>query len=289
MSKLSIGTVQFGIDYGVANSSGKVSYDEVQIILKEAKLNNLVTIDTAAAYGESEEVLGKSGVEEFQLITKLPEIPLDVKNITSYIEESLFSSLRRLKVEKVYGFLLHRPSQLFLNEGAEIYQALLSIKEQGYIEKIGASIYQPEELDKLFEKYELDMIQAPLNIFDRRLIDTGWLSRLQENDVEVHVRSVFLQGLLLMSRSQRPEKFNRWNGLWEKWDEWLAENKLTPLEATIRYVLSIPEISKIVVGIDSNSQLKEIIAAEKGDLPKIPDDLFSDDVNLLNPAKWNDL
>lgn len=289
MSKLSIGTVQFGLNYGVANTSGKVTYDEVQKILKEAKLNQIDTIDTAAAYGESESVLGKSGVEQFQIITKLPEIPMDVKNITSYIEESFFNSIKHLKVTKVYGFLLHRPSQLFMSGGAEIYKALLNLKEQGYIEKIGASIYQPEELDEIYKEYELDLIQVPFSIFDRRLIETGWLSRLYDKGVEVHVRSVFLQGLLLMSSKQRPEKFKCWDNLWEKWDNWLAKNNLTPLEASIRYVLSIPEISKVVIGVDSSSQLKEIISAANGKLPEIPNGLLSNDVNLLNPANWNNL
>ena len=289
MSKLSIGTVQFGLDYGVANNSGKVAYDEVQKILEEAQINQIDTIDTAAAYGDSEEVLGKSGVNKFQIITKLPEVPADVKNITEYIEESFFSSLRRLNVEHVYGYLLHRPSQLLTNSGAEIYQAISNLKAQGYIKKIGASIYQPEELDDIYKEYELELVQVPFNIFDRRLIETGWLEQLQKKGVEIHIRSVFLQGLLLMDHKQRPKKFNRWNKLWGKWDDWLENNNLTPLEASIRYVLSLSEISKVVIGVDSNLQLKEIIAAAKGELPEIPNDLYTNDVNLLNPANWSNL
>lgn len=289
MNKLSIGTVQFGLNYGVANNSGKVPFEEVQKILKEAKINHIDTIDTAAAYGDSEEVLGKSGVQNLQLITKLSEIPSDVKNITSYIEKSFFSSLKRLNVSKVYGFLLHRPSQLFMDGGSEIYEALLNLKKQGYIKKIGASVYQTEELDDIYKEYELDLIQLPFNIFDHRLIETGWLSRLNGKGVEVHARSVFLQGLLLMSHKLRPDKFKQWNHLWEKWDNWLLANNLTSLEASIRYVLSVPEISKVVIGIDSTSQLKEIITAANGILPEIPHDLFSNDVNLLNPANWNNL
>jgi len=289
VTKLSVGTVQFGLNYGVANNAGKVPFDEVQKILKEAKLNQIDTIDTAAAYGDSEEVLGESGVQDLQLITKLSEIPSGVKNITTYIEESFFNSLQRLKVKKIYGFLLHRPSQLFMDGGNEIYQTLLNLKEQGYIEKIGASIYQSEELDEIFKEYELDLVQLPFNIFDRRLIETGWLNQLYNKGVEIHVRSVFLQGLLLMSSNQRPEKFKRWDDLWKKWDGWLEENNLTPLEASIRYALSVPEISKVVIGVDSNFQLKEIISAANGKLPEIPNDLFSNDTDLLNPANWNNL
>jgi aryl-alcohol dehydrogenase-like predicted oxidoreductase len=289
VSKLSIGTVQFGLNYGVANNAGKVPFDEVQKILKEAKVNHIDTIDTAAAYGNSEEVLGKSNVENFQIITKLSEIPPDVKNVSAYIEKSFFNSLKRLNVNKVYGFLLHRPSQLFMDGGSEIYEALLNLKKQGYIKKIGASVYQTEELDDIYKEYELDLIQLPFNIIDRRLIETGWLSKLNGKGVEVHARSVFLQGLLLMPHKLRPDKFKQWNHLWGKWNNWLLENNLTPLEASIRYVLSIPEISKVVIGVDSTSQLKEIISAANGTLPEIPSDIFSDDVNLLNPANWNNL
>jgi aryl-alcohol dehydrogenase-like predicted oxidoreductase len=289
VTKLSIGTVQFGLNYGVANNAGKVPFDEVQKILKEAKFNHIDTIDTAAAYGDSEDVLGKSGVQNLQLITKLSEIPSDVNDITTYIEDSFFNSLQRLKVKKVYGFLLHRPSQLSNKGGGEIYQTLLNLKEQGYIEKIGASIYQPEELDVIYKNYELDLIQSPFNIFDRRLIETDWLSRLNERGVEIHIRSVFLQGLLLMSSNQRPEKFKRWDNLWKKWDNWLKENNITPLEACIKYALAVPEISKVVIGVNSDSQLKEIIVAANGTSPEIPNDLFSNDTDLLNPANWNNL
>jgi len=289
MSKLSIGTVQFGLDYGIANKLGKVSFDEVQKILSEAKRHNIDTLDTAAAYGDSESVLGTSGVEQFDIITKLPEIPDNVKNITSYIEDSFFNSLKKLNVSKVYAFLLHRPDQLLSNSGDEIYKTLLNLKEQGLIKKIGASIYQPSELGDIYSKYNLELIQLPFNILDRRLIETGWLSKLKKMNVEIHVRSAFLQGLLLMSKSQRPEKFNCWNDLWVKWDYWLEENNITALEASIRYVLSVPEISKVIVGVDSTLQLKEIISAADGKLPLIPLELFSNDASLLNPSNWNKL
>ena len=166
---------------------------------------------------------------------------------------------------------------------------MLHLKEQGFIKKIGASIYQPSELDDIYSKYSLELIQLPFNIFDHRLIETGWLSKLKKMKVEIHVRSAFLQGLLLMPKSQRPEKFNGWNDLWLKWDCWLKENNITALEALIRYVLSTPEISKVVIGVDSTLQLQEIISAAKGNLPLIPSELFSNDVNLLNPSNWNKL
>ena len=112
------------------------------------------------------------------------------------------------------------------------------------------------------------------------------LKKLQDKGIEIHVRSIFLQGLLLMMPSELPSKFKKWLYLWNIWQEWLLENKLTALEATIRHAISIPEISKVVVGVDSRNQLEQIFKATKGDLPQIPEELFTNDSNILNPSNW---
>ncbi|MBL4759714.1 MAG: aldo/keto reductase [Mariprofundaceae bacterium] len=289
MSKLSIGTVQFGLDYGIANSAGKVPIKEAQKILREASLNHINMIDTAAAYGDSEKMLGKVGVNDFHVVTKLPELTFSKSNVSVCVESIFLDSLRHLNVPKVYGLLLHCPLQLLTNNGQALYKAMLNLKEQGLVEKIGISVYQPEELDALFSEYDFDLVQVPFNIMDRRLIDSGWLLKLKEKGVEVHARSIFLQGLLLMPYQHRPEKFKLWDDLWRKWDGWLQEHNLTPLEASIRYALSVAEISNVIVGVNSKTQLKQIITAMDGTLPEIPSEIFSDDINLLNPAKWSSL
>jgi len=289
VSKISIGTVQFGLDYGVANQSGKVSFEEVQRILKLALDNKIESLDTAILYGESESVLGKCDIDNFQIVTKLPEISTDEGAINSCIEKYVTESLQRLNVNRVYGLLLHRPAQLMQHGGEVVYKTLETLKKNELIEKIGVSIYQPEELENLIDKFDIGLIQLPLNIIDRRLIDTGWLSKLHDRGVEIHVRSIFLQGLLLMPYGQRPDKFTQWDSLWKKWDVWLRQNNLTAVEAAIRYALSIPEISKVVVGVDSVTQLKEIMVAADGELPAIPDDMFTNDTLLLNPSNWSGL
>ena len=112
---------------------------------------------------------------------------------------------------------------------------------------------------------------------------------LQNRGVEVHARSVFLQGLLLMSEQNRPSKFKHWSALWKIWHEWLNDNQITALEATIRYAISMPEISKVLVGVDTSDQLKGIITASSGALPDIPPEMFTNDVDLLNPSNWGEL
>jgi aryl-alcohol dehydrogenase-like predicted oxidoreductase len=183
--------------------------------------------------------------------------------------------------------LIHRSEDLLGGSGKKIVNALNKLKSKGIVKKIGISIYEPSELKKLTDLIKVDIIQAPLNIIDQRLINSGWLSKLYKSDVEVHIRSVFLQGLLLMSKKNRPPKFNRWKNLWRIWHEWLNDNQITALEATIRYALSIKKISKVIVGVDSKKQLQQIILASEGKLPPIPSELFMSDINLLNPSNWD--
>lgn len=133
------------------------------------------------------------------------------------------------------------------------------------------------------------MIQAPYSIFDRRLDTSGWLGRLNKENVEVHIRSIFLQGLLLMNKNTRPKKFNKWLGLWNQWDDWLVDNDVTPLQAAISFSISDNRISKVTVGVDSLEQLKEIIFASNSNINKFPKDFNIKDTKLLNPFEWSSL
>ena len=136
---------------------------------------------------------------------------------------------------------------------------------------------------------DLDLVQAPLNILDRRLIESGWATRLKSRGVELHVRSTFLQGLLLMPADQRPVKFLRWQPLWTEWARWLDETGLTPLQACLGYVLGIEEVDKVVVGVDSVSQLNEVLGVTKSVLPNLPNWPQPIDPFLINPSQWSQL
>jgi aryl-alcohol dehydrogenase-like predicted oxidoreductase len=291
-SRLALGSAQFGLAYGIASQVGRVGRDKVTQIVGHARAAGMNTLDTAISYGGSEDVLGEVGVGSWQVISKLPGIPQDCEDIDAWVNESVDSSLKRLKISKLKGLLLHRPEQLLGSQGDALYRALVSLRMKGRIKKIGVSVYDPCELDAIWPRYHFDIVQAPLNILDRRLIQSGWLERLREAGAEVHARSVFLQGLLLMGTVGRPKKFNRWHSLWQKWHLWLAEETLTPLQACLAFVLAQPEIERIVVGVDSPEQLLEIIAVyeryEKNVL-KFPNDLVSYDTSLINPTEWKSL
>lgn len=286
MSRLALGTVQFGLDYGIANQHGQVSRDEAKAILDLARASGMDTLDTAIAYGESEQRLGEIGVQDWQVVSKLPAIPEGCRDVSGWVVEALTESLSRLRVKTLYGLLLHRPQQLLEQDGDPLYRALQQLKHDGVVQKIGVSIYAPSELDALCSRFQLDLVQAPFNIMDRRMIDTGWLYRLSEQGTELHVRSAFLQGLLLMKTGERPGNFDRWGPLWAKYDDWLKQMGLTPLQACIRHALSFLEIDKVLVGVDSLVQLKDIFHASTGPPPPVPAELHTNDVDLLNPAHW---
>jgi aryl-alcohol dehydrogenase-like predicted oxidoreductase len=213
--KLALGTVQFGLDYGIANQQGQVPVDEAGAILDLAFAHGVDTLDTAVAYGNCEQRLGEIGVGGWRVISKLPAIPDGCKDIYRWVADEVTASLRRLHITCLSGLLLHRPRQLLEDGGDRLYKVLQQLKDEGRVQKIGVSIYEPAELDELFDRYQLDLVQAPFNILDGRLIDSGWLARLPEQGVELHVRSIFLQGLLLMHAGERPKKFHRWQTIWE--------------------------------------------------------------------------
>ena len=286
-NKLSLGTVQFGIEYGIANKIGKVDRKNVAAILKEAKESGISSIDTAISYGQSEEVLGQAGVENWKVITKLPEVPEDCENITQWVRSSIENSLNRLKLKYIEGVLLHRPMQLLDADKKSLWAELNQLKKEGLVGKIGFSIYTPDELDSLWGEYKPDIVQVPYNIFDRRIKTTGWLKRLSSSNVEVHIRSIFLQGLLLIDKAHRPKQFNNWSSLWNCWDCWLKVNKITPLQGALAFAFSEDSVKRVIVGMDSEVQLKEILSALKVSITNFPDELSVTDQNLINPSQWS--
>ncbi|MBI3804151.1 MAG: aldo/keto reductase [Nitrospirae bacterium] len=286
MRRLALGTAQFGMTYGIANQTGQVSRSVAKAMLRLAAANRIDTLDTAIAYGESETCLGEAGIPGFKLVTKLPVVPDGCANIGDWVQEQMSASLSRLGVGAIYGLLLHRPQQLLGAEGKAIYQSLQGLKERGQIQKLGVSVYAPSELELLVPRYRFDLVQAPFNLVDRRLHATGWLQRLKDGGVEIHTRSAFLQGLLLMSPAIIPDQFASWSHLWSKWHSWLARNTTSAVQGCLAYPLSFPEIDRVVVGADSVSQLEQIIDAANRVAPVELPDLHCDAENLINPADW---
>ena len=284
--RLGLGTVQFGLDYGLGTAR-RIPEVEVLRILRSARSSGFDTLDTAAAYGDSEEVLGRAGVAQWRTVTKLPGLPHECGDARAWVAEAAQLSMHRLGVSSLHGLLLHRPGDLLGPAGEAIHAGLLALREAGVVRRIGVSIYDPSELDAILPRFSMDLVQAPFNVLDRRLVRSGWLSRLAEAGVEVHARSVFLQGLLLMPASRRPARFSKWGTLWRAWEQWLQETELHPLQACLGFVLGHAGIDRAIVGVDGHGQLLEIVASSAATCPPLPRALEVHDLDLLDPSRWS--
>ena len=282
VEKLGIGTAQFGQRYGISNKFGKVSQSEAENILNLAKLNSIDIIDTAISYN-SESCLGNIGVKEYKVVTKLPPVPNGAKNICEWIDLQIKSSLKRLRVNSVYGLLLHNSEDY---KNSELREKFKSLKADKIIHKIGVSIYSPNELNNLPCENEIDIVQAPINLVDQRLVDSGWLKKLNSYGVEVHARSVFMQGLLLMPKKLIPQSFMAWSSLWNKWHDWLNTENITAIEACLHYVFSLPYVNKVIIGFEAANQLKQIVESLKSSLNISYLDISSSEEYLVNPSMW---
>jgi aryl-alcohol dehydrogenase-like predicted oxidoreductase len=285
-ARLSIGTAQFGLRYGIANRHGQMTRDEARAVLDAARGGGIDTLDTAIAYGDSEQTLGGIGIRGWRVTTKLPPLPATVGDVRSWVREAVEASLSRLRLDQVHGLLLHRPADLHEGRGDELSTALREVLDSGRAKKIGVSIYRPDELETLVSRLPLGIVQSPFNIFDRRLENSGWLRRLTDGGVEVHTRSAFLQGMLLMEPAARPSWTARWQALFARWDAWLAHTGMGAAQACLGFVLSRTAIARAVIGVDGRAQLEELLAYASVSVEEAPNALSSTDSDLLDPSRW---
>lgn len=280
--RLAIGTAQFGMPYGISNKNGQTSQVETKNILDVASSSGVDMLDTAISYGNSEATLGRVSIDGWNVISKIP--PMPVGGDSDWVLRKVKGSLSNLKINQLNGVLLHAPEQLLSPDSAEIICGLEKAKSLGLVNKVGYSIYSPEHLSSLLEVFKPDIVQLPLNIFDQRAVNTGWLAKMIELDIEIHSRSVFMQGLLLMSPAQRPAYFHKWNELFQKWDSMVAGKNA--LEACFSFIKSIHGISRVVVGVESQAQLSQLLFAWNKAAPMAAPQFSCEDEALVNPFSW---
>lgn len=291
MNRLALGTVQFGLSYGITNTEGQVSEADVGKILQEASLHGIEMLDTAAAYGESEIVLSKqSAATQFELISKT--LPLSGTNSgLEQVAQALNLSLSRLALHRpLYGMLIHHAEDLLGPLGDNIWKLLQEKKQQGRICKIGVSVYSAQELDLIYQRYAVDLVQLPHNVLDQRLRISGHLQRLQDNAIEIHVRSAFLQGLLLQDTADLPVHLQELKPALARFQQRAGELGCSTLTLALSYLYQQTAINRVLVGVVNTQQLTEIMAAwtEAASLPlHCADDLAIEAEHLLNPAKWS--
>ncbi|MFD2201851.1 aldo/keto reductase [Shivajiella indica] len=268
-----MGTVQFGTDYGISNSSGQVSKQEVSKILNYCRQNDIKVLDTASGYGNAEQVLGEFDLIDFKVISKfLPNG--DIKEF----DRQLGNTLENLKLQQIYGYLAHRPERLIDNRWE--WEALKKAKEEKKIEKIGFSLNSPKELDSLLELNLVpDLVQVPYNYLDRRF--EGHLKQLKIEQVEIHTRSVFLQGLFFTD-------LNKLSNHFDSVIPFLKILKKVPKLSgqLLDFVLSKDFIDKVIIGTQSLTQLQtnieQVINLKGESLPQPPS--LSD--SILMPMFW---
>ena len=293
--KLGIGTAQFGLDYGISNTSGKTSLKEVQSILKIATENGVDVLDTANFYGDSESAIGSCLHEQnrFRIITKTPVLKENRYSSDDgiIIKKAFYESLKRLKLSSVAGLLIQDAYNVLAEGGEFLYEGMLELKYKGLVEKIGFSVYNGEQIDKLLDLYDFELIQVPVNVLDQRLIKGGELKKLKNKDIEIHARSIFLQGLLLMEPDNLHSFFDPIKPVINKYRSLIISRGLTLVEGAINFVASVPEIDYIIVGVNTVEQLKANLDGFKSTLKdRIPLENFSmfsiEDSRYLNPKLW---
>jgi aryl-alcohol dehydrogenase-like predicted oxidoreductase len=292
--KLGLGTVQFGLPYGIANRQGKPSIEEVGQIFQQAVIAGVLTLDTAPLYGDSESIIGSllPNNHPFELVTKTPQFNhdrIDTQDV-AHLRTTFEKSLEKLGQPSVYGLLIHRSNDLTIEGGDQLWEEMQALKASGRVQKIGVSVYSSQDIDAILDQYKIDIIQVPLNLFDQRLITNGYLTELKKRGIEIHVRSAFLQGLLLMPSTDRPTFFQPLASHFNHYQNILNAYETTPLIACLDFLNQCPEIDRIICGVDHPAHFKQIVTA-LGESSGIPKDVFSElsieQEKFLNPSEWN--
>lgn len=285
LSKISLGTVQFGLDYGIANKDGKIPEQKVFAILRCAHACGINCLDTAYDYGDSEDLIGaylKQRRNEFRIVSKLPPLPADAPG---KVEEFLRLTLKRTNTAKLHGYLVHKFEDFLTHK--DLWKEFAHLKNKGLVDHIGFSLYSPEELEILVQKdIAFDLIQVPYSIFDRRFEKHFGL--LKKRGVEIHVRSVFLQGLAFLDPNHLPGNLVGAKKNIQDLQKLAKDSSVPVSRICLQYVLQNQAIDKVVIGVDNPDHLKSnmLYGGDKDYLKDSLEHLIISDENILMPYKW---
>lgn len=291
LSKLCLGTVQFGLDYGISNKRGKVSQKEVDAILDFVFSQRINILDTAQAYGDSEKVIGnflKTHPNNINVVSKISSETLNNNSFKEIIKETL----DRLNIDTLFSLLLH-DSLVLYNWNSKISNKIKELKEKGYIKYFGVSIYTDEEFTIAMENELIDVVQIPYNLFDHRAISKEWFSRAKEKDKLILIRSIYLQGLVLMDKNDLPQSLNDAKKYMDIIENICKQQNITKNQLSITFVNQTAKDAILLFGCEDLMQAKEnvknfttpikldneIISYLKERLSDVPEKIY-------NPTKW---
>lgn len=289
ISKLSLGTVQFGLDYGVANISGRPTQSRVNEIIDFVNSSGINCFDTAQAYGNSEEILGNAllNISNSLVISKLTS---DL--FQNNLKENIKISLDKLKINSLFGLLLH-DSKLLYEWNNKHKQNMLNLIDNKLIRYFGVSVYSSEDFDLAIENDDISIIQVPFNIFDQRAIKLNWFKKARKKNKLIFIRSVFLQGLLLMDKNKIPKNLEYSKKYIDIFENLCEELHLTKNELALSFVDSVAKDSLLLFGCDNIEQAKENISnynslkyLDKSILLRIENEFSNISENIYNPTRW---
>ena len=278
--KLIIGSANFFQKYGVNNR--KVQHNEIKKIFDLAKKNKIDIIDTATSY-LSDDLIFKNLKHRFKFNSKINP---DINWVSyEYCKKMLQQHVKQLNTN-IETLSFHDTKILFKQEGKKIFENIKLLKKKGFFKKIGISIYNPNYLSYLTTKYDIDVIQCPYNIFDKRIIDTRWLKKLKKKKIEVHARSIFLQGILFKKNYLKKKYFRKWKNHFDLWFEYLRKNKISEIDYCINDLIN-HDFDKIIIGIENFKNFKQLLNFKLLQNKNKLIDLTNNDLKLIDPRKWN--
>lgn len=294
--KYCLGTVQFGLEYGIQGNK-QPDIENVFNILTFAINNGVDTFDTASAYGNAESILGdyfdrhpvlKSNTN---IISKMHPDAFLNKTRDKWEDvavECAQESIKRIRVSKLSAYLFHNASYIFDRDSVN---ALYKVVEMGLSDKIGVSVYTPDEAMKALEYSNIKVIQIPYNVFDHRLDKNGFFENAKKNGVEIYARSSLLQGLIMLEPNNLPQKVAFSKPYLERYLSVCKTYNISPLDAAISYVGSKKEIDYIVFGVDNINQLKDYLSIQNNGIDEqlittLNKEYYTVEEKLVNPALW---
>ena len=293
MPSLCLGTAQFGMEYGVTNERGQLSEEEVKTILRQARLLGISSLDSASSYGNAQAIIGRymTSHEGFKIVSKL-HVGTDRALVRSDVdkwEREVTASLRQLCIDKLDTLLVHNPGAMQL-EGKEYLESwLVRVKENGYTGKIGLSIYDENDL-KGVDPGLLDVVQLPISLLDQRLLKNGIVDKLSEEGIEIHARSIYLQGLLLTSAERWPGWIGADERKHQKQLEDLARKKGCRLiDLALGFIRSQKAIDMAIIGVSCVEDLNELVKSWSRETPWEESEWETwsiDNSDMLDPRLW---
>ena len=282
LNSIVLGCARFSGVYGI-NSKKNIKLNSIKKILKNNK--KIRHIDTAINYKNANKKLEKINLKKYKVSSKIPFYNLSKPLVEEKIYKDISSHKSNLKINSFEILYLHAPKMILSKKRDKIIKILKTLKSEKITKKIGLSVYTPSELNSLLKIFTPDVVQVPLNIFDRRFLEKKLINKLYKKKIEIYFRSIFLQGILLKNFNDLPEYFKKWKKIFKRWEEWLKVKKLSRVEGSLSVLNLVSCKSNLIIGVESNAQSNEIIKSiNSKHMP--PFNLKYNKENLINPSKW---